>query len=258
MPFERELRVARDLAWRAGEVALRFQREGFEAEDKPDASPVTEADRECERVFVEGLAAAFPDDGLLGEEGARKESLSGRRWIIDPIDGTRDFMRLNRLWSSLIALEVDGEVKAGLATFPALEFQYWASAGQGAWRYGDAAVTRMSCSRVDDVSRAVLCYNQFNHVLDRPHPERVLPFAARFWAVRCLGGALDAMFVASGSAEMWIEPSAKPWDLAALSLIAKEAGCRYFDYTGVDTIYGGNAVICTPAMEPAAREFLGI
>ena len=76
MPFERELRVARDLAWRAGEVALRFQREGFEAEDKPDASPVTEADRACERVFVEGLTAAFPDDGLLGEEGASKEECS--------------------------------------------------------------------------------------------------------------------------------------------------------------------------------------
>jgi fructose-1,6-bisphosphatase/inositol monophosphatase family enzyme len=86
----------------------------------------------------------------------------------------------------------------------------------------------------------------------------VLPVLAQFWGSRCLVGAGAAMLVAEGKAEVWMEPSLKPWDLGALSIIAKEAGCVYYDYAGQDTIYGGNGVICTPGLEPVVREFLGI
>jgi fructose-1,6-bisphosphatase/inositol monophosphatase family enzyme len=108
----------------------------------------------------------FPHDGVLGEEGAGVTGTSGRRWIIDPIDGTRDFVRGNRLWSNLIALEEDGHVVVGVATFPRLAEQYWAVKGQGAWRLSEEGEARMRCSTIVEARRAVVCMNQLNHVLE--------------------------------------------------------------------------------------------
>jgi histidinol phosphatase-like enzyme (inositol monophosphatase family) len=258
MAYERELAAARDAGLRAGELALQFSAKGVEVEDKADDSPVTVADRESEKLIVGLFAAAFPGDGFLGEEGTGVEGTSGRRWIIDPIDGTRDFVRGNRLWSNLLALEVDGVVEVGVATFPALGEQYWAVRGGGAWQGTAEGAVRMQCSRIAEARRAVACLNQLNHALEHPRSEKLLPFLGQFWASRCLGGALDAMLVAGGRAEVWMEPSLKPWDLGALSVIAKEAGCVFYDYTGKDTIYGGDGVICAPGLEAVVREFLGI
>ena len=112
--FERELELGRKAAQRAGEIATRYREKGIGFESKSDDSPVTAADRECERVVPLMIEEAFPDDGLLGEEGAAKPSRSGRRWIIDPIDGTRDYVRGIPVWCTLIGLEQDGEVVAGV------------------------------------------------------------------------------------------------------------------------------------------------
>lgn len=105
MPYSQEIETARRIANLSAELALRHQKTGITAENKSDDSPVTIADKECEKLIAKMLLEAFPDDGILGEEGSRKESQNGRRWIIDPIDGTRDFVRGNPLWSVLIALE---------------------------------------------------------------------------------------------------------------------------------------------------------
>ncbi len=258
MVFETELELARDLGRRAGLLALEYQERGVTAEDKADSSPVTIADRECEKLIAGEILRVFPDDGLLGEEGASREGTSGRRWIVDPIDGTRDYVRGNRLWCNLIALEADGVVEVGVCTFPALGETYWAVRGKGAWRSLNGHTSRIHCSAIDSVSRAVLCANGLQNALQRPHSDKILAFFDQFWTVRSLGGALDAMYTCAGHADFWLEFSAKPWDLAVIQVIAKEAGLRYFDYTGADTIYGGNAVLCVPTLEPAAREFLGI
>lgn len=258
MPLESELARVRELASAAGALALRYRRDGFTIEDKPDDSPVTIADKACERLLVAGLSESFPADGLLGEEGTESAGSSGRRWIIDPIDGTRDFIRGNPLWCNLLALEVEGVVEIGVATFPALSTQYWAVRGQGAWRSDASGDTRLHCSTIESPARAVACFNQLNRSLERPLAEKTLPFLSQFWAVRVLGGALDAMLVASGAAEVWIEPHCHPWDLAPLSLIAKEAGCLYYDHTGADTIYNHSAIICTPKLEPCVRDYLGL
>ena len=115
--WSKELEVATDVARKAAELALRYQ-PGIVAETKPDKSPVTQADRECERMIARMLSDAFPEDGILGEEGARSDSRSGRRWIIDPIDGTRDYVRGNPLWANLIALEAEGDVAVGVVNLP--------------------------------------------------------------------------------------------------------------------------------------------
>jgi histidinol-phosphatase len=97
-----------------------------------------------------------------------------------------------------------------------------------------------------------------HNVLANPHSEKLLPLFSSCWAVRSMGGALDAMYVCAGHADFWIEPVAKPWDLAPLQVLAKESGLLYFDYTGADTIYGGNALLCVPGLDSVAREFLGL
>jgi histidinol-phosphatase len=119
MAWEREIEVCRDAAARAGTLALEYARCGVEREDKADDSPVTVADRQCERLIVSTLRAAFPGDGFLGEQGGAKAGTSGRRWIVDPIDGTRDFVRGIPTWSNLIALEADGEVVLGTCNMAA-------------------------------------------------------------------------------------------------------------------------------------------
>ena len=238
-------------AKKAAELALSFQ-PNIVAETKPDKSPVTQADRECERMIAGMLSDAFPDDGILGEEGARAESRSGRRWIIDPIDGTRGYVRGNPLWANLIALEVGSDVVAGVVNLPVLGKLYAASRGGGAFRDG----TRIQPSDKTSVNESVLCVNGYDKVAKTPYRDRLLDWMERFWAVRGLGGAADAMMVASGQAEIWLEPSASPWDFAPLKIILEEAGARYLNIDGGSTIYAGNAIGCAPGLEPEVRRFL--
>jgi fructose-1,6-bisphosphatase/inositol monophosphatase family enzyme len=258
MRLDKELQFARQLGRAAGELALSHMRRGVAAEDKPDGTPVTVADRECERSIVDALQRAFPGDGLLGEEGSAKDAPSGRRWIIDPIDGTRDFLRGNVLWCNLIALEAGGTVELGVCTFPMLRTSYWALRGGGAWRQADGETAPIHGSHIADPARSVIGISGLEWILQQPRPERFLPFLARFGVVRSLGGALDAMAVCAGQAELWYEPRAKPWDLAVVQILAHETGLKFFDHSGMDTIYGGNAILCVPPLAAAAREFLGL
>jgi fructose-1,6-bisphosphatase/inositol monophosphatase family enzyme len=252
MAWEKELQVARTVAVQAGEVGLRYQAGGVRAELKSDESPVTVADRECEQIIARTLSEAFPGDGLLGEEGALKESRSGRRWLIDPIDGTRDFIRGNDTWGVLIALEAQSEVVAGVCNLPAQNEMYFASRGGGAYRNRD----RIRVSKIDSAAEAVLCLNGFNEALKLSFAGRLIEFMSQFWAVRSMGGCQDAMMVAGGRAEAWIEPSFKAWDIAPLKLIAEEAGGRFFNFDGGSSIYASDCVVCVPALEEELRQFV--
>ena len=253
MSFAREIEVARRAAAAAGEVALRRQSAGLKPVTKPDDSPVTEADRECERLIAAALEEAFPEDGILGEEGAQKPSRSGRRWIIDPIDGTRDFIRGLPLWCVMIAVEDHDEVKAGVVHLPPLGQTCWAARDSGAFRNGAA----LRASGTSDPSLAVLSLNGLNKISAQPHGSRVLEWASKFWAVRSLGGSLDAMLLAAGEADVWIEAgNVAPWDLAAPQVILEEAGAVFFDFSGKRTIHGGHAAACAPGLEQELRAFL--
>ena len=250
--FEKELETGRAIARKAGETALRHFRTGITFESKPDHSPVTAADKECERLIARELEIAFPDDGLLGEEGAQKNSRSGRRWIIDPIDGTRDFIRGTPAWAVLLGLEADGEVVAGFACLPAMGDLFSASRGGGAFVNDE----RIQASSIASIADSVLCVNGFNNMMGQVFAPQLLDWMRPFWSVRSMGGCLDAMMVARGQADLWLELSGKPWDFAALKIIAEEAGARFFDFEGKNTIYGGNCVICAPGLEQAARLFV--
>lgn len=253
MAFEREMELAKLVAQEAGALAIDYQRMGVTAEAKADESPVTAADRACEKLIVEAIIREFPEDGILGEEGADRESRNGRKWIIDPIDGTRDFVRGIPLWAVLIGLEQDGEIMVGAAHSPRQGLLLWAARGHGAWANDEMI-------RVSDESlpeQAVLCFNGFNKAgVERLSPG-LLTWVQRFWAVRSLGGAVDAMLVAQGLADVWIEPDAAPWDLAPLKILVEEAGGKFASFNGENTIYGRNCYACAPGMVPYVKELVG-
>ena len=254
MSFEKEHEVARRIAEQAGRLALEIHSRGFESETKPDESPVTSADRANERLITKLLAEAFPDDGLLGEEGATREGRSGRRWIIDPIDGTRSYMRGIPTWGVMLALEAEGKVVVGVCNLAALGEVYSAAVGMGA--YCNRA--RIHCSAAITLRQAVLCLSGFDKVTERSWGERLLPWLTQFWSVRSMGGCIDAMCVAAGRAEVWISLESKAWDLAPLRIIGEEAGATFFNLDGGSSIYGGDAVMTVPSLEKEVRRFLGI
>jgi histidinol-phosphatase len=254
MRYEKELEVVRRVAEQAGRLALENQARGFEAETKPDASPVTTADRANEQLICSLIEEAFPQDGILGEEGAARESRSGRRWIIDPIDGTRDFVRGIPTWSVLVALEAEGEVVVGACHLAPLGELYSAAVGMGTFRNG----RRIHAAQAKTMDQAVLCLTAFTRLAGREFADRLIPWMSKFWAVRSMGGCMDAMSVVSGRADAWIELEAKAWDLAPLKILAEEAGARFFNFDGKASIYGGNCVITIPSLESEMRSFLGI
>jgi histidinol phosphatase-like enzyme (inositol monophosphatase family) len=253
MNYDRELAVASKLAAEAGQIALEFQRKGVTAEEKADESPVTAADRACEKLLVEGLQREFTQDGFLGEEGANRKGSNGRRWIIDPIDGTKDFVRNIPLWAVLIGLEESGEIVAGVACCPGQGLLMSASKGCGTWVNG----TRVRVSEQDTPSQAILSFNGFNKAGVAHFADDLLSWVGRFWAVRSLGGSVDAMLVASGRADVWIEPNAQPWDLAALKILIEEAGGCFGAFDGTDSIYAGNAWACAPGLQPYVAQLIG-
>lgn len=253
MTFERERALAEEMAQEAGRLALEFQRSGITAEEKEDESPVTAADRAAEKLIVDRLAQEFPDDGILGEEGANKSSTNGRKWVIDPIDGTRDFVRGIPLWAVLIGLEHNGQIVAGAAFSPGQQLLLSAAKAQGATANGQP----IRVSTKSHPSQSVLSFNGFNKDgVSRFSPAHLLKWVGSFWCVRSLGGSVDAMLVAQGKADIWIEPSAEPWDFAPLKIIIEEAGGRFATFSGENSIYGGNAYACTPALEPYIQELL--
>ena len=253
MTFQRELEFVRRIAAEAGELALRNRTQGFSQETKSDLSPVTTADRANEQLISARIEEAFPEDGILGEEGAVRESHSGRRWIVDPIDGTRDFVRDIPTWGVLIGLEADGEVVAGACNLAAVGQLYSAAKGGGAYCNG----ARIGISSITTASQSLVCLTAFSSMHKQPFAGGLIPWMGQFWAVRSLGGCMDAIAVCSGRAEAWIEGEVKPWDLAALKIIAQEAGAKFFNFDGRSSIYGGNCVITVPALEAEIRKFLG-
>src|SRR5580658_4592984 len=160
MAYQKELTIGSEIARKAGDLALKIREGDIRVESKSDESPVTIADRECEKLIVAELQRAFPEDGLLGEEGASRESSNGRKWIIDPIDGTRDFIRGTRAWSVLIGLEEKGEVVAGFAYYPATGELYTAAKGEGAYWDG----TRIYASKAQTKAESLLCCNGLSYM----------------------------------------------------------------------------------------------
>jgi histidinol phosphatase-like enzyme (inositol monophosphatase family) len=249
--MDRRLEVAIAAAREAGAVALRYFQTGVAVERKLDRSPVTVADREAEQRAAAVLREAFPSHGVLGEEFGEQGS-SSARWIIDPIDGTKSFIRGIPFFATLIALEEDGEITTGVVYAPALDDLLYAQKGQGAFDKNG----RLRVSTVPALRQSMLVFGGASALRGSgywPAYERLVDRSDR---QRAYGDWFGYTFVARGQAEAMIDVDLKPWDLAALKVIIEEAGGRFTDFTGTPTAYGGSALASNGLVHEQIRELL--
>jgi histidinol-phosphatase len=254
MYYERELEKALEITREAGKLAMKFFHQSPPVEEKADASPVTIADRECERLITRLLQENFSQDGILGEEGARIPSKSGRRWIIDPIDGTRDFVRHNPFWSTQLALQVDNQVVLGIIHCPSIDEMLFAVAECGCF-YNDA---RAAASTINRLDKSILMVSGFKSAWDSWPADAVRFLTETCWTVRCYGGCYDVITFAQAKAEIWLSGSGMEWDYAPVQIIAKECGARFLTKDGTDRIDAKHCVLCVPGIENEIRRVLGI
>lgn len=234
---------------------FRSQTLGFES--KADDSPVTIADKSAEQLIRDALAGSFPDDGVLGEEYDDKPAQNGYRWILDPIDGTKPFIYGVPLFGTLIGIEFEGRMVAGVCRFPALNEVIYAAEGGGAWwKIGAAAPTSAKVSGETDLTKARLMFTEPTHDY-RIGRQAVLPtFLSKVRIARGWGDCFGHMMVATGRADLAIDPEMSAWDIAALIPIVREAGGHCTDWQGNEDVLGGDGVSTTPALTAEVLEIL--
>jgi len=239
------------LALELADVADAITRAHYRASDlkvttKPDLTPVSEADTEAERAIRSQLAAERPGDAVMGEEyGDESDADARRRWIIDPIDGTQNYVRGVPVWASLLALELDGEVMVGVVSAPALGRRWWATRGGGAFAADPLthAPRRLGVSAVASLEDAHVSVAGLEVWIAGARRDDVLALVGRCARTRGFGDFWAHMLVAEGVVDVAIDsPGVAVWDLAALQVIVEEAGGRLSDLRGVRTVAGGEAV----------------
>ncbi len=231
------LAAAVEAARAAGEIAMKYYRGGFDVTLKADQTPVTQADREAEEAITRMLGQAFPEWGFLGEEYGERGSRE-TRWIIDPIDGTKNFVRRIPIWAVLIALEARGEITTGVVLNPVSGELFTAQRGEGAYLNGE----RIRVSDCDAMKDATVLHSGLRLVREAGYWDgfvRLFDAGAR---TRGFGDYYGYGLVAEGKAEIYVEVDLKPWDVAPVKILVEEAGGRLTDFSGKPTIYDGTVL----------------
>ncbi|GAA3020308.1 inositol monophosphatase family protein [Microbacterium dextranolyticum] len=240
-PFDGDLSADLALALRLADAAdavtmARFDASDLDVQVKADATHVTEADLATEREIRRLLTAERPEDGVLGEEFGSSGNTS-RQWIIDPIDGTANYLKGIPMWTTLIALAVDGVPRVGVASQPAIGRRWWAASGQGAWtNTPEGGSRRLSVSRIDALDEASASFQSIAQWDEVGRADDLLRLSRAVWRDRGYGDTWPYMLLAEGRLEFVAEFGVKEYDIAALIPIVIEAGGRFTDIDGVDTI----------------------
>jgi histidinol-phosphatase len=250
---DRWLGLLHEMADRADAVALSFFRSSrLRVDDKSDGSPVSEADRAIEATARELVATRAPELGVLGEEEGESTSRNGARLIIDPIDGTRNFVRGVPIFATLLAIEDAGAVVAGVVSAPALRQRWHAARGAGAY----IGERRLHVSNIKELSRAHVFHADMSGRTEGVVPPRVPELFRSVERTRGFGDFYQHMLVAEGAGEVALDFKMQPWDIAALKVIVDEAGGRATSIAGEDTIYGGSLVSTNGFVHAAVATFL--
>jgi histidinol-phosphatase len=253
-----DLRLAHVLADDADSLTVsRFRALDLHVMSKPDLTPVSDADLAVEEALRRTLSRVRSRDAVIGEEHG-SQGHSQRVWIIDPIDGTKNYVRGVPVWATLIALAVDGEVVLGVASAPQLHRRWWASRGGGTWT-GRSLLKATQC-QVSDVRRledAFLAYTSLDGWDERDRLSDFLSLARRCWRTRGFGDFWSYMLLAEGAVDLAAEPELMIYDMAALDVIVREAGGRFTSLDGTDGPHGGNALASNGHLHDAALSFLG-
>ena len=240
-----DLALAHELADAADAITLdRFGAVDLVVESKPDLTPVSDADRAVEQAIRAALASRRPADAVLGEEDG-ETGTGPRRWVVDPIDGTKNFVRGVPVWASLIALQEDGVITAGVVSAPALGRRWWAARGLGAHTGGSlAAARRLQVSAVAELGDASVAYSSLTGWEEQGRLPGLLQLSRDVWRTRAYGDFWSHVMVAEGAVDASFEPEVSLWDLAPLQVVVEEAGGRFTDLSGAARADGGS-VVCS-------------
>ena len=257
-PHQTRLEFALEVSQQAASLILgHYRSQTLGIESKADDSPVTVADKGAEQLIRDGLSTKFPLDGVLGEEFDDKPSKNGYRWILDPIDGTKPFIYGVPLFGTLIGIEFEGRMVAGVCRMPALDEVIYASEGAGAWwKIGDAAATRARVSSETKLEAARMMFTEPTHDVRIGRSEVLPEFLKKVRIARGWGDCYGHMLVATGRADLAVDPQMSPWDIGALIPIVREAGGVCTDWKGNEDIFGGDGVSTTPGLTTAVMEIL--
>jgi histidinol-phosphatase len=255
-----DLELALRLADAADAITLdRFRAADLQVTRKPDRTPVTDADTAAEDALRRIIGTERPGDAVLGEERGGAVPESGRGWVLDPIDGTKNFSRGMPAWGSLIALTVHGEPVVGVASAPALGRRWWAATGEGAWT-SDAPgelPRRIAVSGIADLGDAYLSTTDIRTFTEQGRREHYLRLVDACWESRAFGDFWQHCLVAEGALDVAVDAAANSWDLAALQPILAEAGGALTDLTGAPTFAGGDGLSSNGLVHEAALKIVG-
>jgi histidinol-phosphatase len=257
-----DLALSHVLADSADAVSMgRFRALDLHVDSKPDLTPVSDADTAVERSLRAILSRARPRDGVLGEEFGVVDAPAGpgnRQWVIDPIDGTKNFIRGVPIWATLIALMEGDQVMVGMVSAPALGRRWWAARGHGAFAgRHQAAASPIRVSGVSRLSDASFCYSSLPSWEEIGRLDGMLDIIRRVWRSRSYGDFYGYMLVAEGAVDIMVEPELSLWDLAALVPIVTEAGGTFTDLAGQPGPGGGSAVATNGKLHPDVLDRLG-
>jgi histidinol-phosphatase len=255
-----DLELALHLADTADAITLdRFRAADLRVTRKPDRTPVTDADTAAEDAIRRIISTERPGDAVLGEERGGDVPPSGRGWVLDPIDGTKNFSRGMPVWASLIALAVDGEPVVGVASAPALGRRWWAARGEGAWTTDapGGQPRRIAVSGVTDLGDAYVSTTDIRTFAELGRREHYLRLLDACWESRAFGDFWQHCLVAEGVIDVAVDVLANTWDLAALMPILVEAGGALTDLGGVATPSGGDGITSNGAVHDAALAIIG-
>lgn len=243
-PVQVRLEFAWQAARRAGRHALQYYRQASTQVDwKSDTSPVTVADREAEEQLSREVAQAFPDDAFLGEEHGERPGTSGFRWIVDPIDGTKSFISGVPLFGTLIGIEQGGRSVAGVIYLPALDEGIYAAVGGGAWQQrGPGGPHKARVSQKSKLSESLFLTSEVRSFRKHQRIGAYERLEAAAWVSRTWGDAYGYYLVATGQADVMVDPLMNVWDCAALQPVLEEAGGTFTDWSGAPTIHAGEAI----------------
>lgn len=239
-----DLQLALSIADRADDITRdRFLALDLKVDDKPDLSPVSDADLAVEEMVRSVLSLERPEDAILGEEFGGEAVFDGRQWVIDPIDGTKNYVRGVPIWATLIALLEDGVPVVGAISAPALNRRWWASKGKGAWTSYDGGDPRpISVSSVREIASASLSFASLSGWQERGIRDRFIDLTDEVWRVRGYGDFFSYCLLAEGTLDIAAEPEVSLWDLAPLDILVREAGGRFTSLDGEAGPHGGSAV----------------
>ncbi len=239
-----DMSLAVKLADQADALTLdRFGAVDLDIASKPDLTPVTDADRSVETMLRDTLAQHRPDDAVLGEEFGGTATFTGRQWVVDPIDGTKNFVRGVPVWATLIALLRDGVPVVGVVSAPSLYRRWWAGAGHGAFvRVAGEAPRPLSVSSVPDVETASLSFSSLAGWAALDLRDRFIELSDAVWRVRAFGDFLSYCLLAEGAVDIAAEPEVSLWDVAAIDVLVREAGGRFTSLDGTAGPHGGSAL----------------